>query len=67
MKENRRQLAREPCRVAFLLVNRRVGNAEIAEHLVNKIPQMRAFRATEGFVMLTKQTKIDQCERVRMK
>jgi len=38
----------------------------VGKHLVNIRLQMRGFSATEKLVTLTKQTKVDQCERVRV-
>ena len=38
----------------------------LGKHLVSVGLQMRCFGATEELLALTKQTRIDQCERVRV-
>jgi hypothetical protein len=47
-----------------------LGNRQIAQilgkHLVSVGLQMRCFGATEELLTLTKQMRIDQCERVRV-
>jgi hypothetical protein len=60
-----------PLRIAQLPGSRRWQLGEenrrvFAEHLLNNKPQLSAFRATEGFVTLTKQTKMGLCEQVRV-
>jgi len=45
--------------------HRRIGQI-CGKHLVSIRLQMRDFSATEELVTLTKQTKVNQCERVRV-
>ena len=49
------------------LGNRRQIAQILGKHLVSVGLQMRCFGATEELLTQTKQTKIDQCERVRVK
>ena len=48
------------------LGNRRQIAQILGKHLVSVGLQMRCFGATEELLTLTKQTRIDQCERVRV-
>jgi hypothetical protein len=48
------------------LGNRRQIAPILGKHLVSVGLQMRCLCATEELLTLTKQTKIDQCERVRV-
>ena len=48
------------------LGNRREIAQILGKHLVSVGLQMRCFGATEELLTLTKPTKIDQCERVRV-
>jgi hypothetical protein len=48
------------------LRNRRQIAQILGKHLVSLGLQMRCFGATEELLTLTKQTRIDQCERVRV-
>ena len=48
------------------LRNRRQIAQILGKHLVSVGLQMRCFGATEELLALTKQTRTDQCERVRV-
>ena len=48
------------------LGNRRQIAQILGKHMVTVGLQMRCFGATEELLTLTKQTRIDQCERVRV-